>query len=152
MTKINQLNDTAQSISTPNSSATKPGQTDAFKNALAQAIDSKGADTKKTNSTSGLGEIAPVELNISDQSDIVSGKTGKLLDMLEKYVSKLEDPNIPLKSMAPVLEKIKQDAGSLEKETLNLNDSDKSLKEIATTTIATAQTEYLKFQRGDYLS
>ena len=33
-----------------------------------------------------------------------------------------------------------------------LTEADAHLKKIATQTIVTAQTEYLKFQRGDYLS
>ena len=72
--------------------------------------------------------------------------------MLDAYSSKLIDPNIPLKNIAPVVEEINNNADSLLKETQNLTDSDINLKQIATQTIVTAQTEYLKFQRGDYIS
>jgi CRISPR/Cas system CMR-associated protein Cmr5 small subunit len=72
--------------------------------------------------------------------------------MLDSYSSKLDDRNVSLKNIAPVLEKIKDHAGNLLKETERLTDADANLKKIATRTIITAQTEYLKFQRGDYLS
>ena len=85
-------------------------------------------------------------------SDIVSGQTDKLLGMLDSYSSQLVDPDISLKSIAPIVEEINHNAGNLLKETKNLTDSDISLKEIANQTVIAAQTEYFKFQRGDYLS
>lgn len=151
MNKINQLNDTAQSV-TPQKTTTKNQKTDEFKNALAKAISTKESDTTQSSPANGLKEIASVDFQITDQSDIVSGKTDRLLDMLDSYVEQLEDPSIPLKNIAPVLEQIKDDAGRLQKDALNLKDSDNSLKEIATQTVTAAQTEYLKFQRGDYVS
>jgi len=102
--------------------------------------------------TNALREIASIDLNIMNSSDIVSGRTDKLLSMLDSYSLKLQDPNISLKSIAPALEEIKDTAGSLLKETEHLTDADTNLKMIATHTIVTAETEYLKFQRGDYLS
>ncbi len=72
--------------------------------------------------------------------------------MLDSYSLKLENPNISLKNIAKVLEEIKENAGSLLKETERLTTADTNLKNIATQTIVTAQTEYIKFQRGDYLS
>ena len=102
--------------------------------------------------TNALREIASIDLNIINLSDIVSGKIDTLLEMLDSYSLKLKDPNISLKSIAEVLEGIKDNAGSLLKETERLTDADANLKNIATQTIVTAQTEYVKFQRGDYLS
>ena len=96
-------------------------------------------------------EIASKELKIADTSDIVSGKTNALLEMLDAYASKLDDPDVSLKNIAPVLEEINTEAGGLLKDTQLLADADAALKKIATQTIVAAQTEYLKFQRGDYL-
>ncbi|MCK5695436.1 MAG: hypothetical protein KAH62_02345 [Desulfobacula sp.] len=72
--------------------------------------------------------------------------------MLDSYSLKLEDPNVSLKNIATVLEEINETAGKLIKETERLTDADANLKNIATRTIVTAQTEYVKFQKGDYLS
>lgn len=151
MTKINQLNDTGQAIGTPAAPGLKPKKTDAFKNALDKALDTSENTKPHTAATSGLGELTPVNIKVTDKSDIVSGATDKLLGMLDSYVSKLGDPSISLKSIAPDLEKIKDNAGNLEKEASTLSDSQTPLKEIANQTVATAQAEYLKFQRGDYV-
>lgn len=162
MNKIDQISEAAQSIAASSTNGTKNIKTDAFENALSQAlyktktdkIESLSPESSKIEqpSTGALKEIVSTDLNIINSSDIVLGQTDKLLGMLDAYSSKLVDPNISLKNIAPVVEEINKNAGSLLKETQNLTDSDINLKHIATHTIVTAQTEYLKFQRGDHLS
>ena len=161
MNKIDKINETAQSIAGSSINGTKNKKTDDFENALSKALYTTKTDKSESlkpeglrmeqTSTGALNEIISKNLNIINSSDIVSGQTDKLLGMLDTYSSKLVDPNISLKSIAPVLEEINNNAGTLLKETQNLTDSDINLKQIATHTIVTAQTEYLKFQRGDYL-
>jgi len=152
MTKIDQLNESAQSFAAAKSTAAKSKGTDAFESALSKALDKTEAPEMEYMPTNALREIAAADLNIMNTSDIVSGKTDKLLEMLDTYSNKLEDPNVSLKTIAPVLEKINENADSLLKDTRGLTDADAGLKNIATQTVVTAQTEYLKFQRGDYLS
>ncbi len=164
MTNINNVNESTQvfgATDTKNSVGIKPVdgnkpadgiKTDAFENALSKALDNSEAPDMKPSTNSALGEIASTGLKFINPSEVVSGKTNELLKMLESYSSKLEDPNISLKNIAPELEKILNNATNLQKETGALEKSDEGLKEIATQTIVTAQTEYLKFQRGDYLS
>ena len=152
MTKINQINETVQSFAALDHKASKTQKTDAFENALSKALDRTEAPEMEQSPATTLREISFKDLNIVNSTDIVSGNTDKLLQMLDSYSLKLEDPNISLKSIAKDLEEIKDNAGSLLKETQRLTDSDAKLKQIATQTIVTAQTEYLKFQRGDYLS
>ena len=152
MTNINPTNKTDQSFATLNPKISKSKATDAFENALTKALDKTEALEMEHTSTNALSEIASKELNIINSSAIVSGRTDKLLEMLDSYSSKLEDPSISLKSIAPILEEIKHTAGTLLKETEKLTVTDDRLKKIANHTIVTANTEYLKFQRGDYLS
>ena len=151
MTNINPIHDTPPVFGASNAKALKTGETDPFGVALNKALDKpQETETDRTRANT-LMEIASKELNIADTSDIVSGKTNALLEMLDAYVSKLNDPGVPLKNIAPVLEEINTEAGGLLKETQLLADADAALKKIATQTIVAAQTEYLKFQRGDYL-
>ncbi len=152
MTNINQISDTAQPLTAPNSKTSKSASTDAFGDALNKAFDKTQVKEMMQTPANALSEIASSGLNIIHSSDIVSGKTDKLLEMLDQYSLQLQDPTISLKNIAPVLEEIKSGAGALLKETQNLTAADDGLKKIATQTIVTAQTEYLKFQRGDYLS
>ncbi len=152
MTDINQAIGPYQSFEVNNAKISKSNKADAFENALSSALDKTEAPEMDAAPTNELREIVPKNLNILNPSDIVSGGTDKLLAMLDAYSSKLENPNVSLKSIAPVLEEINNNAGSLLKETLNLKADDARLKKIATQTIVAAQTEYVKFQRGDYLA
>ena len=152
MTDINQINESTQSFAASNTKAQRSKEGNAFENEFSKALDKTEAPQMDAMPTNALREIASIDLNIMNSSDIVSGRTDKLLSMLDSYSLKLQDPNISLKSIAKVLEEIKDTAGSLLKETERLTDADTNLKMIATHTIVTAETEYLKFQRGDYLS
>ena len=156
MANINQINELTQSMGGA-TGVPKTGKTDAFKNALTQALNQaeQANETESPGETTmapALEEIASTGLCIQDQSSIVSGKTDKLLGLLDAYSSKLENPEVSLKSIAPILEQINQNADSLLKESVFLGTGDTKLKEIATQTVIAAQTEYVKFQRGDYLS
>ncbi len=168
MNKIDSTNETNQSLTVSNIKSSKDKKADAFENVLNKALDPGSATpvkatdkikgSKMENTATGrLQEIISKDFNIVNLSDvnssnIISEQTDKLLGMLDSYSSQLIDPDISLKRIAPVVEEINNNAGNLLKETQNLTDLDVDLKMIATHTAITAQTEYLKFQRGDYLS
>ncbi len=151
MTNINSINDITPGFGTSHVRPLKTGETDAFGIALSKALDKAQEPEMEGTKANPLLEIGSKELNIINTSDIVSGKTDKLLEMMDSYTLKLYDPSVSLKSIAPVLEEINNNAGSLLKEAQLLTDADAALKKIATQTVITAQKEYLKFQRGDYL-
>lgn len=151
MTNINPINEPLPAFGTSNVKPLKSGDSESFGIALNKALDKTQESEAEGTPANALMEIGSKELNIINTSDIVTGKTDTLLDMLDSYSSKLDDPAVSLKSIAPVLEEINNKAGSLLKETQFLTDADAALKKIATQTALTAQTEYLKFQRGDYL-
>jgi hypothetical protein len=151
MTNINPINETNPGFGAPNARPSKTGETDSFGIALNKALDKTQEPEMEGKAANALMEIASKELNIINTSDIVTGKTDKLLDMLEAYSSKLNDPAVSLKKIAPVLEEINNKAGNLLKDAQLLTDADATLKKIATQTIVTAQKEYMKFQRGDYI-
>ncbi len=155
MAGINHINGVAQSLGKITQSP-KPEQTGAFTNALTQALEKK---TDKTDSSgtgappvSALGEIPSKGFRMQEPSAIVTEKTDKLLELLAVYASQLEDSDLSLKSIAPILEQINQKADNLIKETATLGTGDKGLRDIATQTVVAAQTEYVRFQRGDYVS
>jgi len=152
MTHINKLNESDHSFGALNAKVSKNKASDAFENAFNKALDKTQSPDIEPAATNGLGEIASKDLKFLNSSEIVSDKTETLLKLLDSYSAKLEDPNISLKHIAPILEEINHSAGNLLKATQQLTDDTEELRTIATRTIATAQTEYLKFQRGDYLS
>ena len=152
MTNIDNINESGPSFGPSQAKGGKNQTTDVFHDALSKALETKKTTGVEPSSTSALKEISAIGPAIMSPSDIVLGKTDKLLGLLDAYSSKLEDPNISLKSIAPDLEQINANATTLEKDALTLTEKESSLKQIATQTIVTAQTEYLKFQRGDYSS
>jgi hypothetical protein len=152
MAHIHPTNEVDPSFTVSTTKVSKNKDADAFENALSKALDNREASEMKTTPANSLGEITSTSLNIPQPSDIVAGRTDRLLKMLDTYASKLKDPEISLKSIAPILEEIRKIAGSLERETRDLSIEDAGLKTIADQTLVTAQTEILKFQRGDYLS
>ena len=77
-------------------------------------------------------------------------KTGDLLDLLDKFSSQLENPDITLKTMEPTIHDLKACADKLMKDTDDAP-GDSPLREIARETAMTADKEYFKFQRGDYV-
>lgn len=151
MTNINNIQSITQIIDSQSTKVSKTSeQTHGFESLLNSALE-KTQDSEKGIQTSELGEISALDFDIQTVSSIVTDKTDKLLTSLELYASKLDDTNVSLKDIEPVLKELNADAASLLEETLSLGEDDQNLIDIATSTAVTAKTEYLKFQRGDYL-
>ncbi|HKL81319.1 MAG TPA: hypothetical protein VJ879_02295 [Desulfobacter sp.] len=151
MTNINNIQSITQIIDSQTTKESKSsGQAQGFESLLNSALE-KTQESEKGTQTSELGEISAMDFDIQTVSSIVTDKTDKLLTNLESYASKLDDTNVSLKDIEPVLEELNADAASLLEETLSLGEDDQNLIDIATSTAVTAKTEYLKFQRGDYL-
>ena len=148
MVNINQINETSQALGGLNKKSPKEQATEEFKNALNQAMDSQ----TKAGKAEQLGEIASSRPIMAGSPAVVTGEAEKLLDMLENYTSQLESPGTSLKQIATMVDKMTAQAEALLSETKNLGSNHLELKKIATQTVITAQTESLKFQRGDYLS
>lgn len=122
---------------------------DLFKQTLDKALDSQGASKMQT--TSSLSEIPPTQYTMAGPSSSIEDKTDKLINMLDYYSTQLQSPETSLKTIEPVLEEIKTSAGKLLKETESAPDTNDELKKIAMECAITANNEYVKFQRGDYI-
>lgn len=152
MTHINHINESAQPMAGGKTNTSRKDRSVSFEDELNKAFDKPRGTPMEAKTVSGLGEIESAGPEIISTSDIVTGKTYDLLTLLDAYSSKLDNPQVSLKSMASALEEINRNADNLIKEAGNLTRDDENLKKIATQTAVTAQTEYIKFQRGDYLS
>lgn len=152
MANINQINESAQSMGSKVQQKPKgPEKTGAFDNLLNTALD-KAEPAEGGPAVSSLGEISAPRFDLQTPASIVTGKTDALLGLMDTYVAQLGNPGVSLKSMAPVIEQMNHDADALMKEAKFLDTGETGLKEIATQTAVAARTEYVKFQRGDYLS
>ncbi|WP_320044187.1 hypothetical protein [uncultured Desulfobacter sp.] len=149
MTNINNIQNITQTLdSQPQKAPQSSGQGfEAVLNSAQEKIQASDGETEINE----LGEISAMGFDIQTVSDIVTDKTDKLLSDIESYASQLDNTNVSLKDIKSVLEGLNEDAASLLEETLSLGEDDQELIDIATSTAITAKTEYLKFQRGDYL-
>lgn len=151
MVNINQLNELTQSLNPSTKTDNGKGDADAFQNALNKAMDTPG-DTSESAAASGLGEISATRPILNDPSAAISGQTEKLLDLLDSYAGQLESSQVTLKQIAPMIQEINDAAGQLQQESQGLGSDHEELKNIADQTVMTARSEYIRFQRGDYLS
>ncbi|MCP4113979.1 MAG: hypothetical protein GY737_01000 [Desulfobacteraceae bacterium] len=125
----------------------------AFQQILGNALGTTGAPPMQTTpSAASLEEVPSTRCDVRiDPPPSLQNMTDELLDMLDIYSSRLEDPDASLKSLEPILHEIKASAGKLLEQTEKTPDTDAELKEIATQSAMMANNEFLKFQRGDYL-
>lgn len=152
MVNINQVNELAQSVGGHAQVKQKSGESaDTFGSVLSSALEKTEAAEEDTQ-TIGLEEINSPGFELEPFASVVTGKTDKLLGMLETYAGQLENPDVSLRNIEPVLKDINTEAEALLEDTRFLGEEDSGLKDIATQTVVTARTEYFKFQRGDYLT
>ncbi len=122
-----------------------------FKKTLDKAIKIK--DTSETEKTGNrpLGEIHALPLNpVEDLSNDFQDMTNQLLDLLESYARDLGNPDKTLREIEPKAKALKKEAEEL-MEKAEKSPHDKALHKIATESAMTANIEYIKFNRGDYI-
>ena len=147
MTKINEelkpLQHQVQKTSTP----VKDG---AFKATFDNVL-SGIKSTEQKSSVNSLSELSSVNYtkiqSIKNDLDI---KTSDLLNKLDQYIQKLSNPDISLKEIEPLISNINKEAGELSIE-LSKTDENQELKDIAGKSALSANSEYIKFMRGDYI-
>ena len=128
---------------------TQPAKNNQFQQRLNEAQVKNQVDrTNAVVDSNRLGEIQPTGFPIiGSVSTTVVNKTNHLLDLLDSYARDMENPKKTLRDIEPLIVSIKQNASEL------VEDADKispDLKEIAMETAVTANSEYIKFYRGDY--
>ncbi len=152
--KINPSNESGQSMPQTQKTGTPSSRTEGFQTVLGNAMDRTGSRNKPAGTgTQALGEIPsrPISLAHASPAD-VSARTTRLLDMLDQYAGRLQDPGLSLKQIEPAMEDMQRAAADLLASAEKDPELNTNLKRIARETALTANREYLKFQRGDYLA
>jgi len=154
MTKINPIADSAGIID--QKKINKP-DTGGFESTLKTAV-SKRAANGLSNSTvsgsqvSGLGEVRAAGIRTTSAlTDGIAVETDRLLGLLDTYANDLANPTKTLRELAPMVAELKEKAGlvmAAAKEQVAPGDA---LGQIAAKAAFTANIEYIKFQRGDYI-
>lgn len=127
-----------------------------FQKALDAALENKkstpGAAEEMKIPVQSLGEITPTALfPVEPASTDIFERTNFLLDKLDSYTKELENPKKTLKDIEPLIAAIQDEAGKLLLDANGAGESDDTLKEIVNQTAIKASTEYIKFNRGDYI-
>ena len=148
MGKITQI---TEGINTPKQQNAKKTDAEGFKKALDVALEGNKTSTSMKESLNSLGEIAPATIHaIEPSSDNIFDRTSFLLDKLENYTKDLGNPEKTLKDIEPLIASIQQEASKLIEQTNETSGKDETLKDIVNQTAIKANTEYIKFNRGDY--
>ena len=109
------------------------------------------ASETQTPGPAPLGEVRPsVFPAITTVSTGIVDKTENLLDLLENYTQKIEDPKKSLKEIEPLIDSIQKEASRLAQEADKHLPEDEALKDIVNEFAVAANVEYAKFYRGDY--
>ena len=149
MTRIDQIhqNVIAQTGQRTTASTIAHFQT-SLESALEQSAPAK-TDKKQTTALSepqslNLGQPGPSETDVVRQTD-------SLLGLLESYANGLDNPGATLKDLASLVTRIKDGAQQLMASVDKHAEAGSDLKDIAAQTALTANVEYIKFQRGDFI-
>jgi len=150
VTQINSIHENAVTQTGQRSSAKPAGD---FRGSLETALVRNSEGTAEGGRAAALGEPQAAHFNsvVTSATNDIAGQTDSLLDLLESYAEGLENPGTTLKDLAPLLDRIRDGAQELMSSTDSDTSADDELRALATQTALTANIEYLKFQRGDYL-
>jgi hypothetical protein len=100
-----------------------------------------------------LGKIQTTQAVGASNTQQIPGmedEIGGVLDILEKYMTALGDPQVTLKEISPMVEDLDRGAMRLDKLAVSLGQSD-PIKQLTNETAALAAVEALKFKRGDFV-
>ncbi len=154
MTKISGIPEELRSIQQQNKKKAQTTTDGLFKTTFDQALSNTTAAIipGKSSSLPPLGEVSAVNYTSIESIETgLDGKTYSLLDKLDQYSQKLGNPEISLKEIEPLISKIKEDATELSLEISKSDDNSSELKQLASESALSANTEYIKFMRGDYV-
>ena len=151
MTDINPVQNGPQQTGPEKSPKKTPFADKSFQQAFNRAIDNMEPSDMKNSPPGALTELPPGNMRPGIGASDLAEKADQALQSLDRYSEKLGDASVSLKNLEPALQQLKEDAGRLIEEAENSPYSDSDLKRIAQEFAVTARTEYIKFQRGDYL-
>ncbi|MDR2301158.1 MAG: hypothetical protein LBF38_03855 [Deltaproteobacteria bacterium] len=98
-----------------------------------------------------LGKIQTEQATLANQQAVgVEDEIDGVLDVLEKYLTALGDPQVTLKEIAPLVDSLDEGASRLDKLAGELSIDD-PIKPLTNDTAVLAAVEALKFKRGDYV-
>lgn len=135
------------SAQTNSNTKTSSNSETSFSDVLARQL--KASQSNQTAATAATQEVSK-NSGVAQKSgpDLVNRVDG-LLDTMEEYAGMLENGDISLKAMTPVVERM--DYQSKMVSDLLGDDDDDGITVVAREVVTRAQAESIKFHRGDYI-
>lgn len=125
-----------------------------FQSSLEIAL-ARGTAAKTENAQAAALSEPPAAAHLNPatapSADDIACQTESLLSLLESYANGLGSPGATLKDLAPLVNRIKDGAQQLMESAERSPSAESGLKDIASQAALTANMEYIKFQRGDYI-
>lgn len=151
MTEINNINGNAI-VQKGQRQSQSPGT--GFQNSLEIALAGRTTANAQSAQTAALSEpsaTSHIDPAAAPSADEIVCQADHLLGLLESYASGLETPGATLKDLAPLVDRIRDGAQQLMDSAERSTSAKSELKAIASQAALTANAEYVKFQRGDYV-
>ncbi|MBU0991142.1 MAG: hypothetical protein KJ737_01505 [Proteobacteria bacterium] len=149
---MGKITNITEGINIPKQQNVKKTDTQEFQKALDAALEGKKSSDSIQGPANSLGEIAPTTLHaIEPSTESIFDRTNFLLDKLDIYTKDLENPEKTLKDIEPLIVSIQEEALKLLETTNETGSKDQKLKDIVNQTAIKANTEFIKFTRGDYI-
>ena len=119
---------------------------------LKETMESRSEIACEHARTEAVATLSRVQLNplSSKTAGRVIEQTEKLLDTMDGYVQKLNDPSVSLKEIYPLVQAMEAENDRIDPILHSLCDTD-GLKDILKEVLITSSKEIIKFNRGDYI-
>ncbi len=128
------------------------GRTADFENMLRKTLDHSNSPGTSTNCI-GLSEPRALQ-NFGQstlQSENLTDKASRAIDLLEEYSNALSDPRETLKDIEPKLSAFINETESIYKQYTETDTDNAEMKDIMESLLRTARSEAVRFRRGDYV-
>jgi hypothetical protein len=124
-----------------------------FKNILKESVEKSTENPPETRPTTLLDPISAVRFSPTSPQDnhITVERAENLLNLLENYRQELKNPNVTLRTLEPIVNRIAAEKDQLSEKLDAIPNAD-GLKDILNQTLITASLEVIKFNRGDYIT
>lgn len=132
----------------------KTNQTDSnlFQKTFEKVLENKqGSEAIKEDMKSAPEISLPIFYNSDNYSPSIIKKADKLLNLLDHYANEIANSKKTLNDIEPLMLSLKNDASLLMEEANETLQDNQDLKKIISQCALTANVEYIKFKRGDYI-
>jgi len=124
-----------------------------FKNILKESVENSTKNPSEIQPATLLDPVSAIRFNPLSTQDknITVERVENLLNLLENYRQQLENPNVTLRTLEPVMNTIAKEKDQLSAVLDSMPNEDR-VKDILNQTLITASLEVFKFNRGDYIT